>query len=89
MWKDNGACIKYDTNTFFDLYEENPHIRGIVDEICLSCPVRRRCFAEAVTNKEWGVWGGVYLVDGKISSEYNDHKSARDWQETWMSLTVE
>jgi hypothetical protein len=29
--------------------------------ICADCPVRALCFADAVENRRFGVWGGVYL----------------------------
>jgi WhiB family transcriptional regulator, redox-sensing transcriptional regulator len=29
-------------------------------QICVGCPVRRECLAEALDNRiEWGVWGGM------------------------------
>ncbi|MEY3311024.1 MAG: hypothetical protein RL348_352, partial [Bacteroidota bacterium] len=42
-----------------------------------------------VSNKEWGVWGGVYLKDGTIDKEFNAHKDKQSWFETWKSLTME
>lgn len=47
------------------------------------------CFANGVSGKEWGVWGGVYLEGGEISREFNKHKNKKDWSETWQSLTME
>lgn len=89
MWTDDAKCLSHDTNIFFDIYEDNPHMRKTIDGICIECPVRRRCFAEGVSNKQWGVWGGVYLEDGSVSKEFNDHKEKLDWQNTWQSLTME
>lgn len=88
MWQDDANCAKKDTNIFFDVYEENEKVRHAIDNICSDCPVQRRCFAEGVTRKEWGVWGGIYLEDGTISKEMNDHKSQQDWAHTWQSLTM-
>ncbi len=88
-WKEKAACLDMDTNTFFDEYEENPETRAFVDSICAECPVRRQCFASAVTTKGWGVWGGVYFENGKISREFNNHRSKADWAETWKSLTLD
>lgn len=88
-WTKQGTCFSHDTNIFFDIYENNPKVRNVIDDMCSSCPVRRTCFATAVSNKEWGVWGGVYLEDGKISAEFNNHKTNIDWQKTWQSLTME
>ena len=41
------------------------------------------------SNKEWGVWGGIYLKDGKIDKEFNAHKDKEDWFNVWESLTME
>ena len=88
-WKNDSACHGMDTNTFFDEYEENPETRSFVDSICAQCPVRKQCFASAVTNKGWGVWGGIYFENGKISRGFNNHRSKQEWSETWKSLTLD
>ena len=49
----------------------------------------RQCFAAGVGNKEYGVWGGVYLEKGKVSREFNRHKTKADWAETWQNLTMD
>lgn len=63
--------------------------RHVIDDTCLSCPIRKTCFARGVSSKEWGVWGGVYLKDGKIDKDANSHKSRSDWANVWESLTME
>jgi hypothetical protein len=88
-WKDNGECSGMDTNLFFDKYEEDPHLAKSVDHICQRCPINQHCFAWGVSSSEWGVWGGVYLKDGKIDKEFNAHKTKEDWFATWESLTME
>lgn len=88
-WKDSAACADYDPNIFFDKYEEDEALRLAIDELCSQCPVSRTCFAVGVSSKEWGVWGGVYLVDGTLSKEFNSHKSKSSWAETWKYLTIE
>jgi len=55
----------------------------------MQCPVRKTCFANGISGKEWGVWGGVYLEGGEISREFNRHKSKSDWSNVWQSLTME
>ena len=89
LWKDDAACLDFDTNLFFDKYEEDDTIRNGVDMVCQNCPVRRTCFAVGISGKEWGVWGGIYLEGGDISREFNKHKSKQDWGNTWQSLTTE
>lgn len=88
-WKDEALCLEYDTNLFFDKYEEDELLRPAIDKLCSECPIKRSCFAVGVTGKEWGVWGGVYLEDGKISKEFNLHKDKEKWMTTWQSLTME
>jgi hypothetical protein len=55
----------------------------------MQCPLARKCFANGVSGKEWGVWGGVYLEDGKVSREFNNHKTKADWADTWQVLTMD
>jgi hypothetical protein len=89
IWKDDAECLGLDTDIFFDKYEEEPTLRLAVDSICNTCPVRKTCFANGVSGKEWGIWGGVYLEGGEISREFNNHRTKKDWAETWQSLTMD
>lgn len=89
IWKDNALCLGSDTNDYFDTYEEKPETREFVDSLCRTCPVARTCFANGVSGKEWGIWGGVYLQDGEISKEFNNHKTKKDWSYMWQALTTE
>jgi hypothetical protein len=86
-WKNQASCLDYDTNLFFDKYEEDETLRPAVESICESCPVRRQCFAVGVSQKEWGVWGGIYLENGGISREFSRHRDKQDWANTWQTLT--
>jgi hypothetical protein len=88
-WKNDASCYGYDTNFFFDKYEEDENLRPAIDKLCSTCPVRKECFAIGVSQKEWGVWGGVYLENGTISKEFNNHKSKPDWEKTWRKLTMD
>lgn len=82
-------CLNMDTNMFFDRYEEDPEHAKRMDILCTKCPAQRKCLAYGVSNKEWGVWGGVYLEDGKISKEFNQHKKQEDWFSVWSNATME
>ncbi len=88
-WKEAASCKDYDWNLFFDKYEEDTLLRGAIDQLCSECPVARQCFAVGVSQKEWGVWGGVYLEGGKISREFNKHRNKQKWGETWKYLTMD
>lgn len=88
-WKENATCKDYDTNLFFDKYEEDVNLRLAIDKLCSDCPLSQLCFSVGVSQKEWGVWGGVYLENGKISREFNKHRTRTDWAETWQNLTMD
>lgn len=89
LWKDKAKCLGLDTNLYFDKYEDDIEIRSNIDNFCSTCPVAKICFANGVSGKEWGVWGGVYLEGGEISREFNRHKTKEQWGEVWQSLTTE
>lgn len=80
-WVLKAQCRAMDKEMFFDKYEEDEDLAKAIDEnVCLRCPVIKECFNQGTTNEEWGVWGGVYLVDGEISQARNAHKSKDIWQ---------
>lgn len=89
LWKDEASCLGLNTNFYFEEYEDNIELRSGMDKICMNCPVRKVCFANGVSGKEWGVWGGVYLEGGEISREFNRHKSKQEWSNIWQALTME
>lgn len=88
-WKSDAKCLRKDTDLFFDKYEEDKVIAKKVDTFCQLCKINRMCFSAGFSGKEWGVWGGIYLKDGKIDKEQNSHKTKKDWSNTWESLTTE
>jgi Transcription factor WhiB len=88
-WQNEAICQGDDVELFFDKYEEDVEVRKNTDALCSICPVARICFASGVSNKAIGVWGGVYLNDGKISKEFNRHKNKQDWAEVWQYLTID
>lgn len=87
-WKDLSSCLDYDTNLFFDTYENDELLRPAIDKLCSSCPVVKTCFAVGVSQKEWGIWGGIYLENGLISKEFNSHKTKENWGNVWKHLTM-
>lgn len=91
MYKFNkkALCLNMDTNLFFDKYEEKLNVKSYVDSLCVKCPVQRQCLAYAVSNQEWGVWGGVYFEGGKMSKEFNAHKTKEEWFNVWSGITME
>ena len=86
---DKALCLGMDTNLFFDKYEEDRTVSASIDSLCIKCPAQRQCLAYAVSNQEWGVWGGVYFEGGKISKEFNSHKTKEDWFNVWSGIAMD
>ena len=56
QWAERGACRKSDPDALF--------VQGAAQNrakaVCLGCPVRTECLADALDNRvEFGVWGGM------------------------------
>jgi len=85
----DALCLNMDTNLFFDKYEEDKEVAVNVDSLCVRCPAQRQCLAYAVSNQEWGDWGGIYFEGGKMSKEFNSHKSKEDWFKIWSGAMME
>ena len=88
-FNEHRSCLNMDTNLFFEKYEEDSIVAESVDTLCSQCPAQRQCLAYAVSNQEWGVWGGVYLESGKISKEFNKHKNNDTWFKIWSGATMD
>ena len=88
-WMDDASCLNMDSNLFFDKYEEQIKLRGAIDKLCIACPVQRDCLAVGISRQEWGVWGGVFLENGKISKDMNSHKDNGDWFSILLAATME
>lgn len=88
-WKDKALCAGDDVELFFEKYEEDVEVRKEIDSLCSICPMARICFAVGVSQKAYGVWGGIYLDKGKVSREFNKHKTKQDWANTWQYLTTD
>lgn len=80
-WYHISVCQGMKTNWFYDDYESDPLFAQVMDGICLSCPVRKQCLREGVENNEYGLWGGVFLNNGKVDENRNAHKTQDIWEE--------
>ena len=80
QWFHLAACNKMPINWFYDNYESNKTHAKQVDEVCLACPVAKFCLEEGMKNKEFGVWGGIYLNLGRIDKDQNEHKTPEVWK---------
>ena len=55
-WASRGACRSTDPDTLF----VQGAAQNRVKTVCMSCPVRTECLADALDNRiEFGVWGGM------------------------------
>lgn len=88
-WESLASCSGMNPNMFFDdtdlkdpdsLTYSDEVTAQIVDQVCLSCPVAAVCYGLGVREERWGVWGGVYLTEGKIDAKLNRHKDDADWK---------
>lgn len=80
-WVDFALCQGMPTDRFYERYESNPRLAQAMDEMCLSCPVQKICLQQGIENNEFGLWGGVFLVYGKPSTERNSHKTKEVWDQ--------
>lgn len=71
---------------FAEGYEDDPVLAKNMDSICLACPVRNACLREGIENKEYGLWGGVFLNNGKVDEPRNAHKTEDVWNEIRSGL---
>jgi hypothetical protein len=68
-----------DRELFYDKYDDE-NISHTTDEVCLSCPVMKQCLQQGIDNKEWGVWGGIYLTSGVKDDNKNKYKTPETWK---------
>lgn len=80
-WYHLSICRGMRTNWFYDDYEADSLFASVMDSICLSCPVRKMCLRDGVENQEYGLWGAVYLNNGKADEARNSHKTEDIWEE--------
>jgi hypothetical protein len=80
-WTEKASCKDLDTSMFFELYEKDADMAKTIDNICLSCPVAKECFEYGCSSNSWGLWGGVFLVEGKPDNARNAHKDKEIWKE--------
>ncbi len=79
MWVDEALCAGTDTELYFDKYESDQDTAREIDRMCLSCPVIKECFDQGVRSESYGVWGGIFLNEGKLDNVRNSHKTEAVW----------
>lgn len=81
QWYTKASCKDFDVSLFFEKYEHDAEMARTMDLLCLSCPVIKECFESGCETNSWGVWGGVFLVEGKPDGARNAHKDEKTWSE--------
>lgn len=79
MWMGEALCAGTDTELYFDKYESDQDVAKNIDRMCLSCPVIKECFEQGVKTESYGVWGGIFLSEGKLDNVRNSHKTEIIW----------
>jgi hypothetical protein len=74
------------TDKFVEGYEDDPVLAQTMDGICLACPVRNMCLRAGIEGKEYGLWGAVFLNNGKVDEQRNAHKTEDIWNEIRSGL---
>ncbi|MEV7317276.1 WhiB family transcriptional regulator [Streptomyces microflavus] len=55
-WRENAACRSTDAEELF----ADSATQNRAKAVCVGCPVRAECLAEALDNRvEFGLWGGM------------------------------
>ncbi|MFV0430216.1 MAG: WhiB family transcriptional regulator [Arachnia sp.] len=56
--------------------------------VCLGCPVRSQCLAEALDNRiEWGVWGG--MTERERRHLLRTRPDIESWREVLVAATLD
>lgn len=63
-WRDDALCVQVDVGDLF--FPEPRSSTATAKRICAGCPVREACLADALTNREVGVWGGTDDRDRRL-----------------------
>lgn len=80
-WVVQAACKELDLSLFFESYEQDADMARTMDNLCMGCPVIKECFESGCNTNSWGLWGGVFLIEGKPDPSRNAHKDKETWEE--------
>lgn len=76
----HNSVTSVSNDIFFDVYESSNVDAEQTDQMCLHCPVIKQCLQYGINNKMVGVWGGIYINNGKVDKKYNAHKTPEIWK---------
>jgi WhiB family transcriptional regulator, redox-sensing transcriptional regulator len=83
-WASRGACRSEDPDSLF--------VQGAAQNrakaVCMSCPVRTECLADALDNRiEFGVWGG--MTERERRALLRRRPNVRSWQRLLATAQAE
>ena len=83
-WASEAACQNRQPDELF--------VKGAAQnrakQLCLGCPVRTECLAEALDNRiEWGVWGG--LTERERRSVLRRRPNVTSWRQLLETARLE
>ena len=83
-WASRGACRTADPDSLF--------VQGAAQNrakaVCMSCPVRTECLADALDNRiEFGVWGG--MTERERRALLRRRPNVRSWQRLLATAQAE
>ena len=77
-WASRGACRTADPDTLF----VQGAAQNRVKTVCMSCPVRTECLADALDNRiEFGVWGG--MTERERRALLRRHPQVTSWRKSF------
>jgi WhiB family redox-sensing transcriptional regulator len=86
----SAAACKSESGAFTDLFFSS-EVADIAraKAICLRCPAKHFCLADALARREpCGVWGGELLVDGRIIAQKRGRGRPRKSDPSAVQLSV-
>lgn len=78
-WHQLALCDGMELSKFFEDYEDDKVVAAQMDNVCLSCPVMKECFSNAVRDKDYGLRAAIYFTNGKPDRQHNEHKTEEVW----------
>lgn len=65
-WYHLALCKGMPLEYFYDEVESDDVFLATMKSICASCPVKKQCLEDGISNKDYGLWGGELLSNGNV-----------------------
>lgn len=84
LWAQHGSCRAGDPDALFVQGAEQNQAK----QVCMGCPVRAECLADALDNRvEFGVWGGMTERQRRALLKRRPH--VRSWSRLLQAAKLE